>query len=352
MASTQNVFTIGRRRDREDQLTEMLVWLVGAVPEVGEELVRMGFSEDVGPMEGVRVTTQHGVVSGRLDAFLAGPAFELIVESKLNSAYGDNQIRKYLDWLIGRPYGPRRGLMTLTAKRADWNHEDLDHAQKNSISAAPRRWEDLHAALAPFLQQSEDDSLAARLVREFLEMLAEEKLIPMPALASSELGDSWAKSAAVERRFLEYFRACVPIIGQKLDIAPHPNRWSSKVGLAYQDFETSDGESIMVAFQSSDEGLDLRPKIYRKVPIIWLGVLAKTREDWEAVCDALEAAPPSGWRLNPKRYYRRPRIWRYLDELVLPAETFEEQAAAIAAACKDGLSWLATAPSLMETPTH
>ncbi|MEO5577216.1 MAG: hypothetical protein ABIR67_15295 [Gaiellaceae bacterium] len=92
----------------------------------------------------------------------------------------------------------------------------------------------------------------------------------------------------------------MPVIGERLDIAPHPNRWSSKVGLAYQDFETSDGESIMVAFQSSDEGLDMRPKIYRKVPIIWLGILAQARGDWEAACDALEARASVGMATEPE----------------------------------------------------
>lgn len=311
MVSAKNVFSIGRRRGHEDQLTEMLVWLVEAVPEVGEELIRLCFGGDLGAeMKDVRVTTQHKVVRGRLDAFLATPAFELIVESKLSAKYGDDQIRKYLDWLINKPAGPRRGLMTLTARRADWKAPDVDHAEANGITAAPRRWEELHTVLDPFLQQSEDASLSARLVREFLEMLAEEELIPVAALASSELGDLWARSADVERRFLEYFRACVPVIGKALGTEPNSSRWSNSVGLAHQDFEMPGEESIMVAFQSSDEGLDMKPKIHRHVPIIWLAVLARAWPGWDAARVALEASPPPGWRLNPRRWDGRPRIWR------------------------------------------
>ena len=38
----------------------------------------------------------------------------------------------------------------------------------------------------------------------------------MEALTGSGLADVWARSADVERRFLEYFRACVPLIGEAL----------------------------------------------------------------------------------------------------------------------------------------
>ena len=62
----------------------------------------------------------------------------------------------------------------------------------------------------------------------------------------------------------------------------------------------------------------------------------------------LEADPPEGWRLNPKRWWgERPRVWRYLDE-TLGAGGFDEQRASLAAACAAGRTWLASAESHKE----
>jgi hypothetical protein len=75
----------------------MLVWLVDAVPEVGEELVRLCFGSDFAvEMQDVRVSTQYGVVKGPLDAFLAAPAFEL------HAGRGESFSRRPRTWLSRR----------------------------------------------------------------------------------------------------------------------------------------------------------------------------------------------------------------------------------------------------------
>lgn len=45
MAKSWNVFSIGRRADDEDQLTEMLAWLAATVPGVRAALMNLAFDE-------------------------------------------------------------------------------------------------------------------------------------------------------------------------------------------------------------------------------------------------------------------------------------------------------------------
>jgi hypothetical protein len=72
VARVWNLFSIGRRQRNEDQLTEMLVWLVDAVPDVGGALVN--FALEASRIDGdMQVTTQYGVAKGRLGAPFVGP---------------------------------------------------------------------------------------------------------------------------------------------------------------------------------------------------------------------------------------------------------------------------------------
>ena len=46
-----NIFSIGRSPQDEDQLTEMLVWLVTAVPEVGSRIADLAFGFEPDPAD-------------------------------------------------------------------------------------------------------------------------------------------------------------------------------------------------------------------------------------------------------------------------------------------------------------
>lgn len=108
MNDDRNIFRLGRRSGDEDQLTEMLVWLVATVPMVGDVLFRLaadGAGLDVTAMElsHLGVSTQQSIAHDRMDAWLWTESLSLVVESKLNAVYGDDQLRKYADWLAGKP---------------------------------------------------------------------------------------------------------------------------------------------------------------------------------------------------------------------------------------------------------
>ena len=125
-----NLFRLGRAAGKEDQLTEMFAWLASAVPEVIPLIVRLAF-EDVAAAAGrIEVSTQQAIVGGRLDAVFTSENTALVVESKLQSEYGEGQIRKYLDWLAEQhDERPHRGLMTLTANLAPWPKSEKEHAE-------------------------------------------------------------------------------------------------------------------------------------------------------------------------------------------------------------------------------
>lgn len=330
-----NLFSIGRRRRNEDQLTEMLVWLVDAVPDVGRAILGLAFDDP--QIDGdFEVSTQHGVAKGRLDALFVGPTFALVVESKIDSGFGDDQIARYLSWLA-REHGhrQRRGLMTLTAHPAEW---DLEDARRLGVTGSAHRWEELHEVLEPIAAAPDREPLSSRLVSEFLEMLEEENLIPMKPLEPAEY-ETWRHASGSVRRFHEYFRECKAAIAEVLEATASPNAWSNNEGYTWQDYLYDDGGKIVVGLQDSDH--DRVPRsAARYVPVLWIAVEAKHWPDWTAAKDRLEANPPPGWRLWPKRWWgERPIIWCYLDEVVGQG-TFEEQRERLAKACAVGTTWL------------
>ena len=125
MARDRNIFLLGRREGAEDQLTEMLVWLAAAVPEVGCATVALALPGIAVEASQLTISTQHRIVTGRLDALFKSDELLLVVESKLDTDYGDGQLRKYLNWLGEEANGRRAGLMTLTAKNALWPRDDV-----------------------------------------------------------------------------------------------------------------------------------------------------------------------------------------------------------------------------------
>jgi hypothetical protein len=168
-------------------------------------------------------------------------------------------------------------------------------------------------------------------------MLAEEGLIPEKPLAGAELGDAWTRSETVIRRYLDYFRACRDAVAEALDATPHPNRSSATQSYVYQDFETKQGEFIGIGLWSSDK-IWTSSKAHRKAPVVWTTIDAANWRNWEAAQIRLEASPPPGWTVEPLRWYARPTVWRYLDDIV-GAGTFDEQRARFAESCAEARSW-------------
>jgi hypothetical protein len=337
MPATWNLFSIGRKRRNEDQLTEMLVWLIDAVPEVGRAIATLAFNGL--SLDGeIKVTTQHGVAKGRLDALFVSPAFALVVESKIDSGFGDDQIARYLDWLsAAHAHRARRGLMTLTAHPTPWGEVDEKRAEAIGVVASAHLWEELHDVLEPVAAEADRDVLSARLIHEFLDMLGQEGLIPMKPLMPEEYA-KWPDAWRAVRRFHEYFLDCREAIGAALGAKATSK--STSEGYIWQDYLYDDGCKIVIGLNCSDDRA-LR-NIARDVPIVWMAVEAKHWPDWPAAADRLDAARPEGWHAWDRWWGERPQVWRHLDD-VLGDGTFEEQRQRLAQACSVGTSWLAGA---------
>jgi len=278
MPGVWNVFTIGRDRRNEDQLTEMLAWLVDAVPDVGSAIA--GFAFDEPQIDGnIQITTQHGVAKGRLDA--------LVVESKIDSGFGDDQITRYLAWLDkAHGHRARRGLMTLTVHPAPWSPADVELAHRLEIKRCEHLWEELHAVFEPLVGGRDSGELSARLVGEFLEMLGEERLIPMKPLEPTEY-TLWRDAWMTVRRFQDFFLACRDAIGDALGATAATK--SVKEGYVWQDYVYRDGSKIAVGLACTDEERVRRSAVRRK-PFLWMAVEATQWADWE-VAKATANAP-------------------------------------------------------------
>ncbi len=344
----RNVFSIGRRRHDEDQLTEMLAWLFSVVPEVAVALVELALGERPAEAEEIEFSTQHWIEGGRLDAVLTAPPLVVVVESKLQSDYGADQLSKYLDWIAAEhAERDRRALMTLTRADAPWPASDAERARELGIVPAPRRWEQLHDLLAPIANEPTRDAVAARLVREFLDMLTEEGLIPMKELAGDELGDAWSKSRAVIIRYHDFFRACKAAIAEQLGGEASSNSRSASVDYTWQDFLLPSGVRVVVGIWYTDEGVPLKPPVYKDAPIVWMAALAEHWPDWEAAAKRLEERPPEGWRLRGERWWGRPEVWCYLSEAVGEG-AFDQQLDQFAAVCSRATAWLEAARDATE----
>jgi hypothetical protein len=344
MARSRNIFLIGRKRNDEDELTEMLVWLAEAVPPVRGRIVELGLGKSgVDPGE-VEVSTQHGIVAGRLDAYFTGPDFALIVESKLGAVYEKCQIRRYLEWLRSPAVAqPRRALMTLTAADAPWDQADEQYADEHGIVRHARRWEELHAVLEPAPSDAAVGVIGARLVAEFLEMLSEEGLVPTRPLDPDELGPAWADAFAVVRRYREFFHACKGAIAEQLG-ASQMSSYADNPDWCWQDYRRPDGTRVLVGLYYTDEKERLPAGTQRRTATMWIGVLAEHLPDWSERSERMGRKPPPGWSAAGFDY-GRPVAWRYLSDVVGEG-TFEQQRqrlAAAAAAAAD--AWIVAPPS-------
>lgn len=344
MARAWNLFLIGRNAGNEDQLTEMLVWLAESVPQVATALDRLAFGEGDRPSDGFELATQHWFAAGRLDALMTSPSSALIVESKLGSVYGADQIRRYLKWIEEEfPDRPLRGVMTLTAHEAPWSEDDLRFAKEREIVSAARRWADLHELLEPLTDAAAEDGLAAQLVREFLEMLADESLVPVQPLGDTELGTAWADSWRTVRRYRDFFDACKERISEALGAERVPTSRSDRGDWFWQDYVFPDNVRVVVGLFNTDENEKIPASQRTRAPILFLAPKIEHADDWPRVRKVLEDRRPDGWGLGNRWWGERPSIWRPLPELLLSAPSFEEQREALAAAVVVARPWIDSA---------
>jgi hypothetical protein len=341
VARAWNLFLIGRNAGSEDQLTEMLVWLADSVPEVAAALDRLAFGVRDGATDGFELTTQHWFAAGRLDALMTSQQVALIVESKLGSVYGHDQIRRYLEWLDGefadRPF---RGVMTLTAHEAPWSEDDRAFAKERGIVSASRRWADLHELLEPLTDADAEDGLSAQLVREFLEMLTNEGLVPVQPLEGAELETAWADSWRTVRRYRDFFGACKDRIGEMLAADRVPTSRSDRGDWFWQDYVFPDNVRVVVGLFNTDENEKIPLSQRTRAPILFLAAKVEHVDDWPRVVKALEENPPDGWARGNRWWGERPSIWRPLPQLLADASTVDEQREALASAVTVARPWI------------
>lgn len=346
MAIERNIFTLGRRKGNEDQLTEMLAWLAEAVPEVAREVVAIGRGDhgDIDMAE-VQVSTQCAIPGGQLDGLFETPDASIVLESKLGSSYGSGQLEKYIRWLATeRADRNERILLTLTATNAPWPATAVELADQHGVRPAPHRWEELYARLS----QLEDDGgseLAQDLLSQFMAMLNEEGLIPMKPLHPDEMTGAWERSRDTIARFHEYFTASKDTIGTALNAKPHPNRSSNAYGYAYHDFASDTGEFITIGIWCTDaDWTTPKGTKPRGVPVLFAALHDPHWPDseWPQTISLLERSVPAGWHPEPTRWYGNPCIWRSLDS-VLDAAAFADQQTRLAQACQQVRGWVTAA---------
>lgn len=339
MPTAWNLFRIGRQPRNEDQLTEMLVWLAGSVPAVCHALHQLAFEGGPPAAGEVTVTTQHAIATGRLDALFRWEHTALIVESKVDSVYGDDQISRYLHWLVDEVEDlQQKGLMTLTARPVPWTAEDRAFAEKHGIRGAERLWEELHVALDPVT--TAEGGLGGQLVSEFLEMLAAEGLVPTQPLTEAELGTLWADSWSVVRRYREFFHACKESFAEALQAtAQGAATWSDRGDWFWQDYNLGGDVRLVVGLFCTDEHEKAPGFAPTRQPLVWMAAKVENNDDWPEIAKRLEANPPEGWYLGKRWYGERPNIWRPLAPL-LATPTFDGQREALAGAVADARIWL------------
>jgi hypothetical protein len=337
LSSEHNIFLAGRRSDNEDQLTEMLAWLVSVVPEAATALCALALPDLDEAIETPKVSTQYVIPGGRLDAILELEELVVVIESKLSSEYGPDQLRRYLDWL-GKSPANNKVLMTLTAADAPWHPDEVKHAAELGISVSTKRWEELHVALESSLGSL--DGIPERLITEFVDMLTQEGLIPMKPLGTSEVGHVWADSTQRIWRYHEFFSACVEAIGEQLEMDLRRGK-SERIDYVYRSFINESDEVLFVGFDSTDAGNPVPSKRSKNAPTVWLAVDASNWPDWDdAGQQRLERQIPPGWSLNHgRRWGYAPQIWCYLDE-TLGDGPFEEQRRRLAEKCAVAAMWI------------
>jgi hypothetical protein len=343
----RNVFSLGRRTGDEDQLTEYLAWLIEVLPSVGGTVIdlALGRASDAATQE-ISVATQHRFPGRRLDAMIETDAVRLVIESKLNSGYGEGQLEDYLRWLAeNRKSGQQQVLMTVTIEPKPWPSTAQQLAAELGVLAQPTRWENLHEAFLALLEEDRLSGLDAQLVGEFCDLLAQEGFVPMRPLNAAELGPLWQESREAIDRFHAYYRACETPIAAALGVTA-VGRGSFKPEQAYRTFwfdELGTGLAVGIYASGADWKLSGANQL-RKVPVLMAACWGNAWEDavdFAAMADHLDANAPAGWT-RTERFYKCPCVLRYLDGAVGHG-TFDQQQANLANAFVPLRAWVESA---------
>ena len=136
---------------------------------------------------------------------MSSESVALVVESKLGSGYGDDQLGKYLTWL-DTEFADRqfRGLVTLTAAQTRGPRRTPSSLPTEGSAHRHACGRNCTRRLLP----RSATGLPAQLVGEFLEMLTNENLVPMQPLTGNELQTAWSESWRVISRYRDFFHAC------------------------------------------------------------------------------------------------------------------------------------------------
>ena len=181
MADSWNIFKIARKSSRdEDQLTDLLAWLLRAEPEVVAALLT---SLDCDAST-ASVATQRRVPDGRIDLELTAEGqAAVVIESNLGSHTTHLQCKTYIEYLAALPVDDRV-LVLVTQLHEDWPPGIVDFAADHEVRLARRRWWDITLAL------EESD---AGLALDFVEMLRAEGLVVPDALTDED----WTSGAGI-----------------------------------------------------------------------------------------------------------------------------------------------------------
>jgi hypothetical protein len=177
-----NIFSIARRgsADDEDQLTELLAYLIHAEPAVGNALLA-----DFGcEARSFAVKTQRRVQDGRLDLELSAPGnAEAVIESKLRAHTTFEQCAKYIEHL-SIANAPVRVLVLVTKLHEDWPNGVTELAAERDVRLVARRWWDIKTLLG---------QTSSELATDFAEMLEREGLVVPDALPEED----WSSSPGI-----------------------------------------------------------------------------------------------------------------------------------------------------------
>lgn len=185
----KNLFSIGRREGDENQLTEMLAYLLQEERGLtGQLLIALGLPAD--PHAPWQVETQRAIPNGFLDlvAFVPGQAL-VILESKLGSFTDFAQMAKYIDYAAAQPVAGLRALVFTTQHPEAWPAGIAEHARSHGVLLFEPRWQ----AVADALSRSEQT-----LPIDFVAMLAEEGLVH-PAALTTENWQAWREGHKIAR---------------------------------------------------------------------------------------------------------------------------------------------------------
>ncbi len=330
MGESQNLFTLGRNWGSEDQLTEMLAWLVALVPAVGAKLITLAMpgGDPKGPPIAV---TQKVISGGRLDLVLEADDIRVVIESKLASSYHNDQLGRYTEWLAHQPDGKRSALLTLAKHPGEWTPEEIAQAERLGVEHAAHRWQELHALLDG-IPAGEDQPVSARLVQEFRELLEEEGLIPMKPLTGQDLARAWPEARAVIAHHHDFFKSAIGQISEAIGAKPTGGKGAS-TWWTYQTFERDSGERPTVGISCGGEA-----------PFLWISIDASALASATAA-NILVSKPPGGWWSQAAGrtggWSGQPIIGRPLRD-VISSEALEDQQAELAKATGDALTaWLA-----------